>query len=265
MELSVWLTELTGMSISYLMILIACAFVAGFIDAIAGGGGLLTVPVLLASGLPPHVALGTNKLAATFGSLTAAYTFYKKRLFNPNFWKISFWCTAIGSILGTIAVSFLDPAILNKILPLLIGFSAFYALFNRSAVISHSTLPNKNQKLKMKQTAQGLTLGFYDGFAGPGTGAFWTVSNLYLYKMNILLSSGLARSMNFVSNIFSLITFIYLGYINWLIGISMGLFLMIGAYTGAHSAIKFGNQFIRPIFTIVVTAMALKLAYDAWL
>ncbi|MBU2883478.1 TSUP family transporter [Psychrosphaera sp. B3R10] len=255
---------MTGLSTSLLFILVVCAFAAGFIDAIAGGGGLLTVPALLASGLPPHVALGTNKLAATFGSLTAAYTFYKKRLFDPSFWKISFWYTAIGSIVGTVAVSYLDPNILNKLLPILIGFSAFYALFNRTAAVKHNLLPDKTPKLKTQQASQGFTLGFYDGFAGPGTGAFWTVSNLYLYKMNILLSSGVARSMNFISNFFSLVTFIYLGYINWFIGISMGLFLMIGAYTGAHSAIHFGNKFIRPLFTVVVSCMALKLAFDAW-
>jgi uncharacterized protein len=264
LELSVWLAETTGMSTSYLIILIVCAFAAGFIDAIAGGGGLLTVPTLLASGLPPHVALGTNKLAATFGSLTAAITFYKKRLFDPVFWQVSFWLTAVGAIIGTFAVSYLDPSVLDKLLPLLIGFSALYALFNRSATSTHSELPKKSKSLVKKQSIQGIVLGFYDGFAGPGTGAFWTVSNLYLYKMNILLSSGVARSMNFVSNICSLITFIYLGYVNWVIGVSMGLFFMIGAYCGAHSAIKFGNQFIRPLFTFVVTVMAIKLAYDAW-
>lgn len=264
MDISIWLTEMTGLSTSLLLILVVCAFAAGFIDAIAGGGGLLTVPALLASGLPPHVALGTNKLAATFGSLTAATTFYKKRLFDPTFWQISFWYTAVGAIAGTVAVSYLDPSILNKLLPILIGFSAFYALFNRTAAVKHNLLPSKTNKLKTQQATQGFTLGFYDGFAGPGTGAFWTVSNLYLYKMNILLSSGVARSMNFVSNFFSLVTFIYLGYINWFLGISMGLFLMIGAYTGAHSAIRFGNKFIRPLFTIVVTCMALKLAFDAW-
>lgn len=264
LDFSLWLTEATGISLGLFIILVICAFAAGFIDALAGGGGLLTVPALLATGLPPHVALGTNKLAATFGSLTATYTFYRKRLFDPNFWQVSFWFTALGAIIGTATVAVLDPAILNKLLPILIGFSALYALFNRTAVASDNFLPKRDKSLPKKQASQGLILGFYDGFAGPGTGAFWTVSNLFLYKMNILLSSGVARSMNFVSNFFSLITFIYLGYINWWIGISMGMFLMVGAYCGAHSAIKFGNRFIRPIFTLVVTIMAVKLAYDAW-
>ena len=107
-------------------------------------------------------------------------------------------------------------------------------------------------------------LGFYDGVAGPGTGAFWTASSSALYKINILLSSGLDRSTNFVSNICSLFTFIYLGYVNLLLGISMGFFIMIGAWLGAKSAIKFGNKFIKPVFISVVLLMSINLAFNAW-
>ncbi|NVK24315.1 MAG: TSUP family transporter [Gammaproteobacteria bacterium] len=254
----------TSLSGTTIVLLITAAFVAGFIDAVAGGGGLLTVPAMLSTGLSPHVALGTNKLAATFGSMTAAYTFYKNKLFDPVFWQLSFWATCIGALLGTVSVHYLDSAVLNKILPIFIGFSALYTLFNPIKENSNQELPTKNAKLSKKQIIQGSVLGFYDGFAGPGTGAFWTVSNLFLYKINLLLSSGLARAMNFVSNIFSLFAFIYLGHVNFVLGIIMGVFLMAGAYTGAHSAIKLGNRFIRPVFVTVVTIMTLKLGYDAW-
>lgn len=265
MDLVNWLASVVELPASTLFLLILSAFLAGFIDAIAGGGGLLTVPALLASGLSPHTALGTNKLAATFGSITASYTFYKKQLFSPSFWKLSIFATAIGAILGTVMVSLIDATILNKLLPLLIGFSALYALFNPIKANDNNQLPVKCQKLPIKQSTQGLVLGFYDGFAGPGTGAFWTVSNLILYKMNLLMSTGVARAMNFVSNLCSLFAFIYLGHVNFVLGLAMGGFLMIGAYTGAHSAIRFGNKFIRPIFTLVVSIMAIKLAFDAWM
>ena len=264
MDVISWLVEVTELSSSILLLLILCAFFAGFIDAIAGGGGLLTVPALLASGLPPHMALGTNKLAATFGSITASYTFYKKQLFSPAFWKLSILTTAIGAISGTVMVSIIQAEVLNKVLPLLIGFSALYALFNPVKASDHKQLPNDCPHLATKQSSQGFVLGFYDGFAGPGTGAFWTVSNLILYKMDILMSSGVARAMNFVSNFCSLVAFVYLGHVNFLLGLAMGIFLMVGAYTGAHSAIRFGNKFIRPIFTLVVSFMAVKLALDAW-
>jgi len=264
LEVVNWFMSVNELPASILFLLIFCAFLAGFIDAVAGGGGLLTVPALLASGLPPHMALGTNKLASTFGSITASYAFYKKNLFSPSFWKLSLLMTAIGAVAGTVMVSFINPELLNKILPVLIGFSALYALFNPVKAKDTNELPLDCATLKYKQISQGFTLGFYDGFAGPGTGAFWTVSNLILYKMNLLLSSGVARAMNFVSNIVSLITFIILGHVNFIVGLLMGGFLMLGAYTGAHSAIKFGNKFIRPVFTLVVSVMAIKLAYDAW-
>ena len=264
MDLFNELLHYIDLSATTILLLIVAAFIAGFIDAIAGGGGLLTVPALLSSGLPPHLALGTNKLASTFGSITASYTFYKKKLFDPAFWRLSFFATAFGSIAGTIVVYYISPEVLNKVLPVFIGFSALYALFNRVKEQDSYDLPEKCSTLKSKQIGQGLILGFYDGFAGPGTGAFWTVSNLFLYKINLLLSSGLARAMNFTSNVFSLIAFIYLGQVHFIIGIAMGVFLMLGAYTGAHSAIKYGNKFIRPVFTLVVTIMTVKLAIDAW-
>ncbi len=247
-----------------LITLCSVGFLAGFIDAIAGGGGMLTIPTLLASGLPPHIALGTNKLAATFGSFTASITFYRKKLFNPKFWRLSLLATAIGAIMGTIIVSYLSTSFLDKALPILIVATALYTLVSKTVLNNTSQLPPFDRKMKFKQIFQGFTLGFYDGVAGPGTGAFWTVSSSMLYKVNILICSGLARSTNFISNICSLLTFLYLGQVNLLLGIAMGVFMMLGSWVGAHSAIKFGGKFIRPVFTIIVIALSIKLAYQAW-
>ncbi|MDG1733095.1 MAG: TSUP family transporter [Thalassotalea sp.] len=239
-------------------------FLAGFIDAIAGGGGLLTVPVLLTSGLPPHIALGTNKLSACFGSLTASVTFYRKKLFNPIFWLLAAIATAIGALIGTIVVNVISAEALNKFLPIIILLCAVYTLFSKGCVNDSTALPQTGLLLRLKQSIQGFALGFYDGFAGPGTGTFWTVSSLSLYKMNILLSSGLARSMNFISNAVSLLVFVVLGQVDFVLGLAMGLFMVIGSWIGAHSAIKYGSKFIRPIFIGVVVIMATKLAYNAW-
>ncbi|WDD97591.1 sulfite exporter TauE/SafE family protein [Thalassomonas actiniarum] len=246
------------------LLICGVGFVAGFIDAIAGGGGMLTVPTLLTAGLPPHIALGTNKLASTFGTCTASLTFYRKKLFDPLFWRVSLLTTAIGAVAGTVIVGFLSTEFLEKILPVIIILTAAYTLFAKTMVECPDKLPQKSKKLTAKQGIQGLTLGFYDGIAGPGTGAFWTVSSSALYRINILLSSGLARANNFVSNLCSLLTFVYLGYVNVLLGLMMGLFLMLGAWVGAHSAIKHGNKFIRPIFITVVILMSINLAYNAW-
>ncbi len=247
-----------------LIILASIAFVAGFIDAIAGGGGMLTVPALLSLGLPPHIALGTNKLAATFASSTAAFTYYKKKLFSPSLWVSAFIATLIGATFGTVVVDFLSTDFLEKVLPLIILGAALYTIVHKPQQTHSDAPPTLSQAHKLKQSLQGFILGFYDGVAGPGTGAFWTVSSMALYRMNILLASGLAKAMNFTSNFTSLITFAILGHINWVLGLTMGVCLMAGAYLGAHSAIKFGAKFIRPVFVTVVTILALKLAYDAW-
>ncbi len=252
LDINIWIT------------LCSVGFIAGMIDAIAGGGGMLTIPTLLSAGLPPHMALGTNKLAASFGSLTASITFYKKKLFDPQYWRTAIIFTAVGAIAGTCAVSYLSTDFLNKILPVLIILTALYTLFAKNMVRSDMGLPEKSTQVLNKQISQGLLLGFYDGFAGPGTGAFWTASSTALYKINILLSSGLARSTNFVSNFCSLLTFIYLGYVNLLLGIAMGLFIMFGAWIGAHFAIKFGSKFIKPVFITLVIGISAHLALNAW-
>lgn len=249
---------------SVLLLLCAVAFVAGFIDAVAGGGGLLTVPALLTAGLPPHVVLGTNKLAATFGSLTASVTYYRKKLFNPIFWHRSLVYTAIGAVLGTVTVDLISKESLEKILPILILFAAIYTLFNRMQPDDKLQLPPQTPKLFWQQRLQGLTLGFYDGIAGPGAGAFWMVSTMALYRINLLLTCGVARTMNFISNGFSLAAFLVLGHVDVMLGLGMGLCLMLGAWLGAHSAIKFGSRFIRPVFISVVIAIAARLAWQAW-
>ncbi|MCL9782329.1 TSUP family transporter [Vibrio sp. S4M6] len=247
-----------------LVILALVAFAAGFIDAVAGGGGMLTVPALLSLGLPPHIALGTNKVAASFASSTAAFTYYKKRLFKPRYWLRSFIATFVGAIAGVLLVDKISTAFLDKALPLIILAAAIYTIWHKTPDGNKNAIPTSDPKFHTKQLSQGIALGFYDGMAGPGTGAFWTVSSMALYRLNILLASGLAKAMNFTSNITALIVFAYLGHVHWALGLTMGVCLMIGAYAGAHSAIRFGAKFIRPMFVFVVSVLAVKLAYQAW-
>lgn len=247
-----------------LALLCAVAFFAGFIDAIAGGGGLLTVPALLTAGLPPHLVLGTNKLAATFGSATASYTYYKKRLFDPVYWRHALVCTAIGACIGVLVVDQIPKQTLEKVLPLVILAAALYSLLGKVQSDDQHDLPQDTPALRWQQRLQGLSLGFYDGIAGPGTGSFWMVSSMALYKINLLLTSGLARSMNFVSNIVALVTFGLLGHIHVTLGLSMGACLMIGSYFGAHTAIRFGSKLIKPLFILMVIGIASRLIWQTW-
>ncbi len=250
-----------GVEPGILLILALVAFTAGFIDAIAGGGGLLTIPALLTAGLPPHLVLGTNKLCATFGSATASYTFYRRKLFAPQQWRNALIGTAIGALLGAALAQWLPSAWLNQMLPAVVFACGLYLLFGRTPETSG---PSEQPIATLRQWPQSLGLGFYDGVAGPGTGAFWTVSSLLLYPLDLLRASGVARSMNFVSNACALMVFIISGQVAWVLGISMGLALMAGAFIGARTAIKGGSKFIRPVFILVVLALTARLAWQHW-
>ncbi|WP_313026422.1 TSUP family transporter [Pseudomonas lopnurensis] len=247
---------------STLAILIMVAFTAGFIDAIAGGGGLLTLPALLTAGLPPHLVLGTNKLCATFGAATASYTFYRRQLFEPALWRRALAGTTIGAVLGAALAQFIPASWLNQALPLVVSACGVYLLFSH---LPATSAPGAQAIGRRRQWPQSLSLGFYDGVAGPGTGAFWTVSTLLLYPLDLLRASGVARTMNFVSNAVALAVFIIGGHVAWVLGIGMGLALMAGAYLGAHTAIRGGSRFIRPVFILVVLAMSLRLAWQHWI
>ncbi|WP_299788130.1 TSUP family transporter [uncultured Shewanella sp.] len=246
------------------MILAGIGFIAGFIDAVAGGGGLLSIPALLTVGIPPHLALGTNKLAACFGSSMAALTYYRQNLFNPELWYHTFIATFLGAVSGSFIVYLIDKTLLEKLLPLIIIIIAVYTLVKPNSMGCSSYIPLKRPPARLKQWVQGVILGFYDGFAGPGTGAFWTISSTTYHRLPLLHSCGLARAMTFTSNLTSLLIFFALGKVNVIIGLSMGLCMMLGSFIGARSAIKFGVQFIRPLFITIVLMIAAKLAWSAW-
>lgn len=246
---------------STLALLALVAFIAGFIDAIAGGGGLLTLPALMTAGLPPHLALGTSKLCATFGSATAALTFYRRKLFSPRHWRRGLLATAVGALAGALMAHWMPPAWLNQLLPVVVFACALYLLFGRTP----ETPPDQDAPIaRGRQWPQGFGLGFYDGVAGPGTGAFWTVSTLLLYPLDLIRASGVARTMNFVSNATALAVFIAFGQVAWVTGLSMGAALMIGAFLGARTAIRGGSRFIRPVFILVVLALTARLVWLHW-
>lgn len=242
-------------------ILMSICFVAGFIDAIAGGGGMLTVPAFLMAGLPPHLALGTNKLASSFGSFTSALTYYRKGLFHPKHWWRHTLATAIGAILGTLAADQIPAHLLNTILPLIVIMVALFSLFQRFWP-PHFVI---GQSHKGSAWTQGLLLGGYDGIAGPGTGAFWTLSNRLLYGLPLISAIGATKLMNFTSNFISLLTFLLLGHVAVTLGVGLGVGLMIGSWCGAQVAMRAPTKLIAVFFNLVVILIAARLVYQNWL
>ncbi len=243
-------------------ILLCAAFFAGLIDSIAGGGGLITLPALLAVGMPPHIALGTNKFAGTFGTFSATRIYIRKGIFRPALWRYAIAATLVGALIGAASTRLFSAAMLNKILPLIIIVAGAYALWPRTAstaVVGAELHPGKTASATL-----GGLLGFYDGFSGPGTGVFWTTLAMKIFKADLVSASGIARAMNFVSNLAALLTFALLHSVNYVLGLSMGIAVMLGASIGARSAIRYGRALIRPIFLVVVLVLAGRLAWLEW-
>jgi uncharacterized membrane protein YfcA len=237
------------LSVFSLVLLFFTGLVAGFVDSIAGGGGLISLPVLLSVGIPPQLALGTNKLQGSFGTLSAAITFVRKgtvRL-DKNVQGIVF--TFIGALLGSWSIQQIDAGFIRHIIPVLLLFVFFYTLFARE-LGTRTCQPKMTHSLFF--TLFGLGLGFYDGFFGHGTGSFWTGGLLIVMGMEMTTAAGTTRIMNFTSNIVALSLFIIGNNVLYSAGLCMAAGQIIGARSGSNMAIKRGASFIRPIFLTMV-------------
>ncbi|KZX37670.1 TSUP family transporter [Wohlfahrtiimonas chitiniclastica] len=240
------------------VILFAAAILAGFVDSIAGGGGLITAPLMLSIGAPPHVALSMGKYMGVFGTSLAAWEYIKRKVIRPKEW---IWCalmTLIGSFTGALLLLSLDPSFIKKMIPPLLIAVGIYMLIPKSRKQAQSEDGVVSQP---KQIASGLGLGFYDGFIGPGTGSFWTVLYNRIFNQDFLVASGVARLMNSMSNIAALVIFAVAGKVAWFMGAFMVVGFMLGSYIGARSAIRYGEKFIKPLFITLVFIIAGRLTY----
>jgi len=234
--------------------------VAGWIDSIAGGGGLITVPVLLGLGFPPADALGTNKLQAVFGSGAATWHYSRAGLFDFRECAAGVLFTAMGAVLGAVAAQRLHPDFLRLVIQFLLIAIALYVLFR-------PTLGDLDVHPRMKSATFhfvfGLALGFYDGFFGPGTGSFWAMAYVMLLGFNLTKATARTKLMNFTSNAASLAMFLIGGKAQLVAGLVMGAGQLFGARLGAKMVVARGARFIRPIFIAVVLAVSVRLLVAA--
>src|SRR5258706_2970921 len=242
-------------------VLFATGLVAGFVDSIAGGGCLITLPVLLSLGFDTRHALGTNKVQAVFGSGSAAVHYQRAKAVVLKDCVRGFLFSLAGAALGTVSVQHVNRELLQRGIPLVLLAVAIYTLLR-------PRLGEKDLHPRMSRRGFdvlfGLGLGFYDGFLGPGTGPFWTVAFMLSLGFNMTRATAYTKVMNFASNVGSLALFAIAGTIYYIPGLAMGAGQLIGAQLGAGIVMKRGTRFIRPVFIAVVLALICKLIYDSY-
>lgn len=240
------------------------ALVAGFVDSIAGGGGLITIPVLLNLGMTPQDALGTNKLQSTFGSGSATLQYARAGLIDFRECVSGIGFSAIGAGLGTwlvIAMGRNDTGkdILRHIIPWLIIAIAVYMLL-QPKVGETDLRPRMNASAF--HVVFGLGIGCYDGFFGPGTGTFWAMAYMTLLGFNMTRATAHTKAMNFASNVASLGVFLSAGHAYVGAGLCMAAGAWIGARLGSRTVVKKGVKFIRPVFITVALAITARLLWQ---
>ena len=248
------MTQILSLSLLFLT-----GLIAGLVDSIAGGGGLITIPVLLGIGLPPQAALGTNKLQGSFGSGSAMLTFIRSGTIRLCDCRKGIVFTAIGAGFGTYTVQLLDPAFLRQVIPWLLLAIVLYTLLTPKLGLEDI---HPRVDFGFFFFLAGLALGFYDGFFGPGTGSFWVMALMLCLGFNMTKATGYTKMMNFTSNLASLLLFAIGGAVHWREGFVMGSGQFIGARIGAHMVVTKGTRFIRPVFITMVLAITARLIWQ---
>ncbi|HYG68421.1 MAG TPA: TSUP family transporter [Anaeromyxobacteraceae bacterium] len=241
-------------------LLTAVALVAGTVDAIAGGGGLLTLPALLASGLPPHLALGTNKGQSVFGSFAALVRFSRAGLVDGRRARVTFPAGLAGAFVGAALVLVVPAATLRPLVLVLLAAAALFIGFRPARPAPAEAAPPGARPVVAAVIA--LAIGAYDGFFGPGTGTFLIVAFVGLLGDGLARASASAKVVNFASNLAALVLFAARGVVLWKIAVPMAAAQLAGGWLGAHLAIRRGDALVRRVVVGVTLALAVKMAWD---
>lgn len=246
------------LSLDLFLLLALAGFVAGFIDSIAGGGGLITLPALMLAGIPPAQALATNKVQGVFGAATAAISYAARGLVDLRGQWRSALVAGLAGAAGAGLVSVLPTDQLRLILPVvLIAIAAFFAL---KPGLDDLDRVQRVAPLAFAATAVPL-VGFYDGLLGPGAGSFYMIAFVTLAGYGVLKATAHTKLLNFASNLGALAAFVLVGQPLWLLGIVMGVAQIGGAMLGARLASRIGARLIKPLLVATSAALALRLIW----
>ncbi|MEQ7874811.1 TSUP family transporter [Sphingomonas sp. ASV193] len=238
--------------------LTATAVVAGFVDSIAGGGGLIMMPALLTAGLPPVNALATNKLQSSFGTSIATANYARKGLVDARGYAPTLALIFAGAALGVWLVQRVDPGALKLVISALLMAVALYVLLS-----PRMSDEDAHERLSKRSYAPiGGLFGLYDGFFGPGVGSFYTTTLVGLRGMGLTRATATTKLFNLTSNIASVLLFALAGKMLWLLGLCMAAGAMTGGYIGSHTAMRFGAKVIRPLLVTLSLALTAKLVWS---
>lgn len=246
------------------VIIFVCFFVflAGLIDSIAGGGGLISLPAYIASGLPVHMALGCNKFSSAFGTIISSLRFWKNKKVHPQTVMISIVCALAGSAAGARTVLYVNDYIFRIILLIAIPIVAVFVTLKKDFGAENDVESLKPRKVMILSAVIGLGIGFYDGFMGPGTGTFLIFSYTLLLRFDLVTASGNAKLVNLASNLGALVMFLIHGQVYFALAMPAAFFGIAGNFIGSGLALKKGSRIIKPVFLIALGLLILNLIYS---
>lgn len=235
-------------------------FLAGFVDAVGGGGGLISLPAYLLAGLPVHGAVATNKLSSAMGTAVSTGRFLKNGFVPLRLSLCAAVMALIGSGVGANISLLLPEAVLRGMLLVVLPAVTFYVLRNRDMGENTGTCTERRQ-FAVAMTAA-MVIGMYDGLYGPGTGTFMLLILTGLAHMDLRSAAGTTKVMNLTSNVAALTTFIFHGQVYWSLGLTAAVFSIAGHYTGAGLVTKNGKRVVRPVVLAVLAGLFLKVIWD---
>lgn len=249
------------MAIEILLLLLLVGMLAGFVDTLAGGGGMITLPALLLAGLPPDAALATNKLQGSFGTVSATWYFVRRGQIRFSLIRQGIIASAVGAALGTATVQILPKDWLQTVIPALLFAVALVFLFmpKLGDVSGAARWPTG-----LFAGAAVLPIGFYDGFIGPGTGSFFLLAIIMLRGKTLSDATIEAKAYNATTNLVSLFVFMLGGKIVWTAGLCMAIGQIVGARIASGMILSKGNRLIRPMVIAMCMIMSVVLAWRYW-
>ena len=242
------------------------SLLAGFVDAVVGGGGLVMVPALFAAfpAAPPATLLGTNKAASVWGTAMATWQYSRRVQVRWGAMLPAAGAGFVGSFAGAWAVTIMSADFLRKLLPLVLLGVLAYTLAKKELGRHHTPRYTGRQEVLIASLV-GVTIGFYDGFFGPGTGSFFVFLFVRLLGYDFLNASASAKLLNCATNIAAILLFAAKGHVWWHFAVTLAVANVVGSLLGTHLALKHGTGFVRGIFIVVVSVLILKTGYDAFL